>query len=266
MRDIYFVLKYELFKFFKTARGYILLLTGTVPIIIFLSITAEKYRLEFLVSGDMAIIQNALLVAYVFYSYIIMIFFTIMVYSDILTNEKSYEFLLVSTSRASILLGKVLTSIILNIILIFETMIAFILTLVSYKVFIPHLDLLALSFLISFTICVFLVIPVILISNTLIIKIGGLASSMANYLAIFIFFVIPFIIYFSLFELSLFQPAILNYSIHTFVQNFVYSFFITSSIPKSQIEVQNSILSLILFGVAGYIVSFILFLKSSIIN
>lgn len=264
--QVHHIVAYELKKFFKTARGYILLLTGTVPLILFLSISAEKSRLEILVSGDLAGIQNSLLVAYIFYTYILTIFFTIMVFSDILTNEKAYEFLLVSTSRTTIIGSKVLTAIILNVILICETIFSFILTLYSYNIPLPSSNLIMRSVIVSLLVCVLLVIPIILFSNTLIIKIAGPFSSMANYLAIFIFFVIPFIIYFSLFELSLFQPVVLNYSIHTFVQSVIYSTILTSNSTADSVQFSHNIVNLTIIGVLGYGISFILFSKSSIIT
>ena len=266
MIQSYFIVKYELKKFFKTARGYVLLLTGTVPLILFLSLSAEKSRLEYLVIGRLDLIQNALLIAYIFYTYILIIFFTIMVFSDILTNEKAYEFLLVSTSRTTILTSKILTAIILNTILVIETLFSFILTLFSYSFPLPSVSIIMRAVLVSLLICVFLVIPVILFSNALIIKIAGPFSSMANYLAIFLFFVIPFIIYFSLFELSLFQSEILNYSVHTFVQSIIYSAILTSSSSADQINFSNNILNLLLVGIAGYSISIVLFSKSSIIT
>lgn len=260
------IMTYELKKFFKTARGYILLLTGTVPLILFLSLSAEKSRLEYLVTGNMSIIQNALLIAYIFYTYILTIFFTIMVFSDILTNEKAYEFILVSASRTTILGSKVLTAIFLNVILILETLFSFVLTMISYNLPLPDSNIVMRAVIVSLLICVLLVIPIILFSNTLIIKIAGPFSSMANYLAIFIFFVIPFIIYFSLFELSLFQPEILNYSIHTFVQSIIYSTILTSNSTVDSVQFSNNIVNLSAIGLAGYSISFILFRTSSIIT
>ena len=265
MIKLYFILKYELRKFFKSARGYILLLTGTVPLILFLSISAEKSRLDFLAVGRIDLIQNALLVAYIFYSYILAIFFTIIVYSDVVSNEKAYEFLLVSTSRTTILLGKIILSMILNVVLLLETMVSFLLTLYSFNITFPSIDQLTKAFVTALFICWFLVIPIILFSNTLIIKIGGLTSSMANYLSIFIFFLIPFIIYFSFFELTLFQPIMLDYSIHTMVNTLIQSVMIPNT-PISASSRLQTIELMLTIGIAGYVSSIILFSKSSIIT
>ena len=265
MKKIYLVLKYEFRRFFKTTRGYILLLTGTVPLILFLSISAEKARIEYLTIGNIEPIQKSLLIGYVFYSYILTIFFTIMLYSDILSNEKSYEFLLVSTTRLNILLGKILLSFILVTLLLTETLISFLLTMISYSIPFPSIDLLVEAFMLTLLICVLLVIPVILFSNTVVIKLGNVSSSMANYLAIFIFFVIPFIVYFSLFQLSLFQSQMLDFSIHTLVYSLSYAVFL----PQQSIQTNslvNEFSVLVGLGVIGYLSSMILFVKSSIIS
>ena len=255
-------MRYEFLKFFKSARSYILLLTGTIPIIIFLSLSAEKARLEYLVIGNIEIIQNALLVAYIFYSYVLAIFFTIMIYSDILSNERAYEFLLVSASRATILIGKIIISIILNLILLIETLLAFYLTLLSYNFPFPSILQMEKAFFTSLFINTFLVIPIVLFSNTFVIKIGNINSSMANYLSIFVFFVIPFIIYFSLFELSLFRSEMVNYSIHTIVENLIQAVIYPSSNSSLIKQLQN----IFLIGIVGYGVSIVLFSKSSIIS
>lgn len=264
MIKLAYILRYELKKFFKSARSYVLLLTGTVPLILFLSLSA-KSRLEYLVTGRIDLIQNVLLVGYVFYSYILAIFFTIMIFSDILSNEKSYEFLLVSTSRTTLLIGKVIITIILNIILLSETMASFLLTLYTYNVPFPPVEQIGKAFAIALFVCIFLVIPLILFSNTLIIKIGSINSSMANYLAIFVFFVIPFIIYFSLDELQLFQPIMLNYSIHTIVKELIQSILVTNATIRTNIQLQD-IEFLTITGIVGYLVSIVLFSKSSIIT
>ena len=120
--------------------------------------------------------------------------------------------------------------------------------------------------IVSLLICILLVIPIILFSNTLIIIIAGPFSSMANYLAIFIFFVIPFIIYFSSFDLGLFQVEILNYSIHTFVQSVIYSTITTSNSTTASSQFSNNIVNLSIIGLVGYGISFALFSKSSIIS
>ena len=266
MIKLYYILKYEFLKFFKSARGYVLLLTGTVPLIIFLSISADKAHLEFLATANWVAIQNGLLINYIFYSYVLSIFFTIMVFSDIISNEKTYEFLLVSTSRPVILLGKIIITCFLNIILLLETMMSFLLTLMSYDVPFPPTDQILKAYFTSVFICFLLVIPLILFSHTFIIKLGNINSSMANYLAIFVFFVIPFIIYFSLDELQLFRPEMLNYSIHTIVKTLIKSVIIpeasniTTATQTQTIETIGSI------GIVGYIASLILFSKSSIIN
>ena len=265
MNKLFTILKFELMKFFKSVRGYILLLTGTVPLIIFLSISAEKSRLEYLVTGRIDLIQNALLVAYIFYSYILVIFFTIMVYSDILSNEKTYEFLLVSASRTTLLIGKIIISIILNLILLIETTVSFFLTLYSYNVRFPPILQIEKAYILSTFFCVCLVIPVVLFSNTLIIKIGNINFLLANYLAIFVFFVIPFIIYFSLFELSLFRSEMLTYSIHTVVQNLIQSVMLPNSTTSSSQQQQN-VEVLLGIGILGYSSSILLFSKSSIIS
>ncbi len=265
MIKLLYIIRYELKKFFKSARSYVLLLTGTVPLILFLSLSAERSRLEYLVTGKIDLVQNVLLVGYVFYSYILAIFFTIMIFSDILSNEKSYEFLLVSTSRTTILIGKVIITLFLNIVLLGETMISFLLTLLTYNVpFPPPMQLLK-AFVLAIFICTFLVIPVILFSNTLIIKIGSVNSSMANYLAIFVFFVIPFIIYFSLDELQLFQSSMLNYSVHTIVRELTQSVLITNSSVTTTVKIQDIEL-LTASGTIGYMISILLFSKSSIIS
>ena len=256
MSNIYLVLNYEFRRFFKTARGYILLLTGTVPLILFLSISAEKARIEYLAIGSIEPIQKSLLIGYVFYSYVLAIFFIIMLYSDILSNDKSYEFLLVSTTRLNILLGKILLSFILVKLLLIETLISFLLTMISYSIPFPSIELLVEAFLLTLLICVLLVIPVILFSNTVVIKLGNVSSSMANYLAIFIFFVIPFIVYFSLFQLSLFQSQMLDFSIHTLVYSLSYSVFL----PQQSIQTNslvNDFSVLVGLGIIGYLSSII---------
>lgn len=265
MIKLYYILQYEIKKFFKSARSYVLLLTGTVPLILFLSISAEKSRIEFLVTGRIDLIQNTLLVGYVFYSYILAIFFTIMVFSDILSNEKSYEFLLVSASRTTILLGKICIVVFLNVVLLLETFISFLLTLFTYNVQFPPLIQMMKAFGTALFISVFLVIPVILFSNTAVIKLGNVNSSMANYLAIFIFFVIPFIIYFSLDELQLFQPSMLKYSVHTIVKELVQSVLVTNTLITAKTQMRD-IEIIAGTGIVGYIVSIVLFSKSSIIS
>ena len=136
---------------------------------------------------------------------------------------------------------------------------------ISYSIPFPSIELLVEAFLLTLLICVLLVIPAILFSNTVVIKLGNVSSSMANYLAMMIFFVIPFIVYFSLFQLSLFQSQMLDFSIHTLVYSLSYSVFL----PQQSIQTNslvNDFSVLVGLGIIGYLSSIILFVKSSIIS
>jgi ABC-type transport system involved in multi-copper enzyme maturation permease subunit len=257
-----FIVDYEFRRYLKTTRAYILLLTGTIPLIIALSLSAEKSRIEYLAIGRIDLIQLALLIGFIFYSYILLIFFSIIVLSDFVSNERSYEFLLINVSRTSLLVGKIITTLLLNISLLGITTISFLITLYSYNIPIPSFESLTKVFYILIFLITSVIIPIILLSNVIVIKLN-LSSSMANYLAMFVFYVIPFIIYFAFFELTLFQTRMLDFSIHTIVQHITYFVIVTNS-GISQDQFNNAVGFLVLISSICYIGSLILFSKSSI--
>lgn len=255
-------IKYELVRFFKTSKAYLLLLSGTLPIIIFLAVTAQNFAVNRLIY-DPNQVKNSLIIGYVFYSYITLIFFSILISGYLISSEHAYEFLLVHISRSNLLMSKIAILIILDALLIVESTLSFYLVLLSYNITIIPLEQIILATTILLFLSIF-VLSITILSNMFTIRFN-LASSFANYLSIFIFFVIPFIIYFSYFDLGLVDQRILDLSLHKLVQDTVF-FIILDSKQITLATYGADVWFLIISSSLSYILSFLLFVTSSITN
>lgn len=262
--DILTVFLYELKKYLRSSNSYILLLTGTLPITIFLAITAENFKINSLIV-ELEILQQNLIIGFIFYGYIVIIFFSIILFGNLIISENAYEFILVNLSRTKLLIGKLLASYILIMILILESNFSFILLLYSYNIPIPDISLFIKANLLLGAFSIFLT-SIICFSCTFVIRLN-LAPSLANYLSVFLFFVIPFIIYFSYFELGLFDVRMLQYSIHTSIQHIIYYEILSASkIDITKQVFESSIFNLFAISIICYTSSLILFKTSSISN
>ena len=253
---------YELKRFLRSINGYILLLTGTLPIIIMLTFTAQKYVINSLIY-DLTSLKSTILSGFVFFSYIVIIFFCILLCNYLIVSENAYEWLCVTMSRKHILFAKLIVSFVLISILIVECIVSFILILYSYNIPLVLLeDITSSVFLLYFL--SFFVLSLSVLSNVIAIRVN--VPSLANYLVIFLFFVIPFIIYFSYFQLGLFDQQMLDFSLHTPVQNIVFYFLVDTSMIEdlTGVEFQNSVVFILIVSIFSLISSFLLFSSSSL--
>jgi hypothetical protein len=224
--------------------------------IVFLAFTAEKAKLNIIVGGLDAS-QRTLLLGYVLFTYIVSILVCIAIYSDLIGNEESFEFILLSTSRFKLLIGKFFATCILLLLLSIESFLAFIITLFSYNIQLPSLTLLFDGFLFAYLSALILPASICLLASTFALRFN-FHSSIASYISIFTFFVIPFIIYFSFFQIGLFQLEMLDFSIHTYIQRILENHFL---IVETGSNFQN-ILLIVTLSVVGYLLSIIFFIST----
>ena len=126
------------------------------------------------------------------------------------------EFLILSTNRMTLLFGKTISILLILLISQFYSMLAFLSIFITYDIPIPSIEKLINAMLVGFLIGL-VPFSFSLFSNCLTLRLNT-SSHTAAYITIFIFFVIPSIIYFSLFQIGVFQEGMLDYSIHTYTQ------------------------------------------------
>ena len=259
MRAIIHIIRYELNRYIFSTRMYFLLLVGLLPMLLFLALTAEKAKLEILVGGLVAF-QTTLTIGFVFFTYIVSILVCIVIFSDLIGNENAFEFLLLSTSRINLLFGKLASAYLLLLILVLESLLAFIIILITYNVPLPPLSLLLDGIIIAFLSTLIISTSISLFASTFTLRFN-FHSSIASYISIFIFFVIPLIIYMSFFQIGLIQVELLNFSIHTYFQEIVVAHFIS---PATSLTSMDPLLVIGFISGISYILSFIFFLTTPI--
>lgn len=258
MVSIVHIISYEIVRYLRSSRIYFLFLVGTLPILVFLAFSAESAKLEIL-AGGLEAFQITLILGYIFFTYIVSILICIVVFSDLVGNENAFEYLLISTRRSTLLIGKIFASYIILFILVIESFLGFIIVLFSYNVPIPPLKILIDGILITFLSAIVLPSSVCLFASTFALRFNY-PSSIASYISIFFFFIIPFIIYFSYFQIGLIQLSMLELSIHTYYQEIIVNFF---SNQISLVVINPYILIGSLSGIC-YLFSFLLFLSTPI--
>lgn len=186
--------------------------------LIFLAFTASN-AVIILHLHSLEIFQTTLLLGYAFFVYIIAIVISIVIVSDIVGGETSLEFLVLSTNRINILLGKFAAVLIILLVSEIYSLLAFFLVLYAYNIDFPSLTMIITTFCTGYIVSL-VPVAISLFSSCLTLKLN-LSSHTAAYITIFIFFVIPTIIYFSLFQVGLFQPEMLDLTIHQYIQVFI---------------------------------------------
>ena len=209
---------YETKRYLWSGRSYFILLTSTLPMLVFLAFTASN-AVIILHLQSLDVLQNILLIGYAFFAYIIAIVVSIVIVSDIVGGETSLEFLVLSTKRINIFLGKFVAILIILFVSEIYALLAFFIVLFAYNIAFPSIPVLIITFATGYLVSL-VPVAVALFSSCLTLKLN-LSSHTATYITIFIFFVVPSIIYFSLFEVGLFQPEMLDLTIHRYIQVFI---------------------------------------------
>jgi hypothetical protein len=251
------IIVYEVKRYIWSNRGYFLLLTSTLPMLLFLTLTAEQIDIQKVVLDPeeaMDIIQSTLLIGYANFVYLIAILISIVVVGELIGGENSLEILVLSTSRTSLITGKIVA--ILTILAISQifSLFSFFSILITYNVPIPALDKILTTWLIGLLVSI-VPLSFAFFSSALTLRLN-MSSHTSAYFTIFIFFIIPSIIYTSLFELGgfiLFQRSMLDLTINIPVQEFIVnslefsSFFGNEFVFLFSISVILSLSGLILF-------------------
>ena len=225
--NIHIVTLYEIRRYLLTARHYFLLLVSVLPMSVFLAFTASTATIELSLTS-LKSYHTTILVGYSFFSYLVAILVSIVVVSDIIGNETAFEFLVLAARRSHLLIGKMLAIQLLIIVSELYSGLAFLAVLFAYGVEFPPFERMLLALVTSWLVSS---IPaaVALFSSSLTLRLN-LSSHTATYLTIFVFFVIPSIIYFSLFHIGLFHIGMLDLTIHRPIQLFIIKVLDPSSV------------------------------------
>ena len=217
--------------------------------LLFLTLTANQINIQKVILDQneaIEIIQTTLLLGYANFVYLISILISIVVVSDIIGGESALDLLILSTNRVVILIGKIISIVLIISVSQIFSFLAFFSVLITYEVPIPSLDIILLTWTLGILISI---IPVsfAFFSSALTLRLN-MSSHTAAYITIFIFFIIPSIIYVSLFQFGgflLFSQNMLDFTINLYVQNMIVNSIVYSDFFGPNFQILYSI-SLIL--------------------
>ena len=199
---------FELKRYLYSSRIVLLLLVSTIPTLFYLQFAIKEATTISDVEGTE--LKHTLLGILVYFSHFIATLIGILVISDIVAGERSLDMLLTSpTSRVTILGGKTLAAFLIVSLSIFFCFLS------SYAVFIAIADLPSIEWLgRAFVITIILVafpLTISLLFSVIALLSRDLTPSSASYVPLFLFFIIPFIVWTSVI-LRYFQSEMTDYT------------------------------------------------------
>lgn len=211
IRNCLIVVKYESSRYLLSNRILFLLVFCFVPTLLYVSFAGQTATLKiYLHLNGYQWFVGYVLQIYVTFAYIINILVSIVVVQELFLNESAIEVLLSTTKRIELFLGKISTALIVLIVTSIFTWIGCVISFVTWQ---QELPISLGQFLSAFSILIivsFVPLTVTILGNTLVMKFRSL-SGMSNGIAIFVFFVIPFFIFSSVY-LGFVTEEILEFS------------------------------------------------------
>jgi hypothetical protein len=255
------VAKYESKRYLLSNRSLILMVFCLVPTLLYVSFAGQNASLEiYLHLNGYEWFVGHVLQIYVTFAYIINILVSIVVIQELFLNESALETLLVSAKRFEVFTGKTSTAM---IVLLFTSLCTWIGCVVAFFIWQQELPISLEKFFLALVILLIVsIVPltVTILGNTLVMRYRSL-SGMGSGFPIFVFFVIPFFIFSSVY-LGFATEDMLQFS--TFFRVFMITnyIFMTQEERISTVEEMNEAIRF--FGiiiVIALILSWLFFMR-----
>ncbi|MFX0122342.1 MAG: hypothetical protein ACFFAE_01810 [Candidatus Hodarchaeota archaeon] len=241
VRNCFIVIKYETRRYLLSNRALFLLVFCFVPTLLYVSFAGRTASLEiYLHEHGYEWLASHILQIYVTFAYIINILVSIVVIQELFLHESAIEILLSSTKRFELFAGKSVTAMIMLIMTSLFTWIACVIAFFTWEENLPvSLDQFILAFFILIIVSL-VPLTVTILGNTMVMKFKSL-SGLSSGIPIFVFFVIPFFIFSSVF-LGFATEDILEFSTY-FRVFFITNFFLLTEDDRiaSSVDVNNAL-------------------------
>lgn len=249
------VATFELKRYIFSSKIIVLLLVSTIPTLFYLQFAArEALTIAAIEEID---VPQYLLGVLVYFSHFIGTLVAILVVSDIVAGERSLDLLLASpTSRTTILGGKIIAAILIVVLTIAFCFIS------SFLVFLaltelPSVEWQFRAFLLTILLILFpLAISLVFSVGALLIR--DLSPSTAVYLPLFLFFVVPFIIWTSVL-LRFFQFEITDYTYLGWVDDILDFEFKLSPTTTTKEQYEFALLLVCSLTIGCFLIALLLF-------
>ena len=261
IRNCFIVIKYETTRYLLSNRTLFLLVFCFVPTILYVSFAGESASIEIYlhINGYQWFVGYVLQI-YVTFAYIINILVSIVVIQELFLHESAIEILLSSTKRFELFTGKTITALIVLILTSIFTWIACVLAFITWQQDLPiTINQFSTAFLILIGVSL-VPLTITILGNTMVMKYKSL-SGLGSGFPIFVFFVIPFFIFSSIY-LGFATEEILEFSTY-FRVFYISNFFLMTEDERivRSVDVDNA---LTFFGITIFfaiIFSWIFFWK-----
>lgn len=241
VRNCFIVIKYETKRYLLSNRALFLLVFCFVPTLLYVNYAGQTASIEiYLHMNGYQWLASHVLQIYVTFAYIINILVSIVVIQELFLHESAIEILLSSTKRFELFAGKTVTAMIVLIVTSLFTWIACVLSFFTWDENLPiSPDQFTLAFLILIMVSL-VPLTVTILGNTMVMKFRSL-SGLSSGIPIFIFFVIPFFIFSSIF-LGFATEEILEFSTY-FRVFFITNFFLMTEDERiaTSVDVNNAL-------------------------
>ncbi len=199
IRNCFIIVKYETSRFLHSYRTLFLLMFCFFPTLLYVSFAGQTASLKIYLHDDgYAWFVGYVLQIYITFAYVINILVAIVVIQELFLHESAIEILLSTTKRFELFTGKTITALLVLVVTSLFTWIACVLAFVTWQ---QELPITVNQFLEAFLILIVVsVVPltVTILGNTMVMKFRSI-SGMGGGLPIFVFFVIPFFIFSSVY-------------------------------------------------------------------
>ena len=241
IRNCFIVIKYETTRYLLSNRTLFLLVFCFVPTILYVSFAGESASIEiYLHMNGYQWFVGYVLQIFVTFAYIINILVSIVVIQELFLHESAIEILLSSTKRFELFTGKTITALIVLILTSIFTWIACVLAFITWQQDLPiTIDQFLTAFLILIGVSL-VPLTITILGNTMVMKYKSL-SGMGSGFPIFVFFVIPFFIFSSIY-LGFATEEILEFSTY-FRVFFISNFFLMTEDERivRSVDVDNAL-------------------------
>lgn len=261
IRNCFIVIKYETTRYLLSNRTLFLLVFCFVPTILYVSFAGESASIEiYLHMNGYQWFVGYVLQIFVTFAYIINILVSIVVIQELFLHESAIEILLSSTKRFELFTGKTITALIVLILTSIFTWIACVLAFITWQQDLPiTIDQFLTAFLILIGVSL-VPLTITILGNTMVMKYKSL-SGMGSGFPIFVFFVIPFFIFSSIY-LGFATEEILEFSTY-FRVFFISNFFLMTEDERivRRVDVDNALTFFGIVVIFAIIFSWIFFWK-----
>ncbi|MHA2271656.1 MAG: ABC transporter permease [Candidatus Hodarchaeales archaeon] len=249
------VAAFELRRYIYSSRIIVLLLVSTIPTLFYLQFAArEALTIAAIEEID---VPRYLLGVLVYFSHFIGTLVAILVVSDIVAGERSFDLLLASpTSRTAILGGKTIATILIVVLTIVLCFISSSLVFLALTE-LPSVEWQFRAFLLTVLLILFpLAVSLVFSVGALLIR--DLSPSTAVYLPLFLFFVVPFIIWTSVL-LRFFQFEITDYTYLGWVDRILGYEFKLSPTTTTKEQYEFALLLICSLTIGCFLIALLLF-------